>query len=150
MIVGCLAPFSEENQALTLEVKYFSAAVTAWCPCHVFGGNSHRPNDFKFLLSNGYELYYILITMHSLQKLDLNTKKTTPDLEVCSESRRAMLEYSCTEHGLCIMLLLNLSVVVPLDQSYRVIVFYTIFFFDRCCCFFKRKKKKKQPVARHK
>ena len=40
---------------LTPAVKYFSAAVTAQCPCHVFGSNSHGLNDFRFLLSYSYK-----------------------------------------------------------------------------------------------
>jgi len=54
---GFIASFSEEKLSfnLTTAVKYFSAAVTAQCPRHVFGGNSHGPNDFRFLLSYSYK-----------------------------------------------------------------------------------------------
>ena len=36
----------------------------------------------------------------SIPKRDLDTKKTTPNLEVCPESLGAMLEYWCIERGL--------------------------------------------------
>ena len=35
-----------------------------------------------------------------IPKRDLDTKKTTPDIEVCPESLGAMLEYWYTERGL--------------------------------------------------
>ena len=60
-IAGFFASFSEEKLSfnLTPVVKYSSAAVTAQCPRHVFGGNSHGPNDLRFLLSYSYELYFL-------------------------------------------------------------------------------------------
>ena len=59
-IAGFFASFSEEKLSfnLTPVVKYFSAAVTGQCPRHVFGSNSHGPNDFRFLLPYSYELYF--------------------------------------------------------------------------------------------
>ena len=63
-IAGFFASFSEEKLSfnLTLAVKYVSAAVTAQC-------NSHGPNDFRFLLSYSYELYF-LTTAYLLRKLN--------------------------------------------------------------------------------
>ena len=60
MIAGFFASFPEEKLSfnLTPAVKYFSAAVTAQCPRHVFGGNSHSPNDFRFLLSYSYKSFF--------------------------------------------------------------------------------------------
>ena len=73
MIAGFFASFSEEKLSFTLTpaVKYFSAAVTAQCPRHVFGGNSHSPIDFRFLLSYSYKGYIFLIATYLLRKLDI-------------------------------------------------------------------------------
>jgi len=53
-LLGFSLHFQRNKWPLTLAVKYFSAAVTARCPHHIFVGNSHSPNDFRFLLSYSY------------------------------------------------------------------------------------------------
>jgi len=62
-IVGFCTSCSEEKLSFNLipAVKYFSAAVTAQCPRHIFGGNSHGPNDFRFLLSYSYKSCYVFV-----------------------------------------------------------------------------------------
>ena len=72
-IAGFFTSFSEEKLSfnLTLAVKYFSAAVTAQCPRHIFGGNSHSPNNFGFLFSYSYKSCIFLIATYLLRKLDI-------------------------------------------------------------------------------
>ena len=54
-LLGFSFHFQRKMWPLTLAVKYFSAAVMAQCPRHVFDGNSHGPNDSRFLLSYSYK-----------------------------------------------------------------------------------------------
>ena len=53
------------------------------------------PRGFWVKLLNFLSFYRL-----SLLRRDLNTKKTTPNIEVCSESLGAMLEYCYIERGL--------------------------------------------------
>lgn len=112
-----------------MEVKYFSAAITAWCPRHVLGSNSHLPNDFKFLFSGSYKSCIIfLITMHLLRKLDLIQRKQhqTQKFVLKAPEPCQNIHVLNMAYWHSIMLLLNLSVVVPLGLLSHCVLHYLL------------------------
>ena len=71
----------------------------------------------------------------SISKRDLNTKKTIPNIEVCPESIRAMLEYWYIEHGL---LLINLMASLNTSNwvsSWYVGLWISFSSISPCICF---------------
>ena len=72
-LLGFSLYFQRKKLLLTQAVKYFSAVVTARYPCHVFGGNSRDPSDFRFLLSYSYNscIFWSLRINLVTRKLDI-------------------------------------------------------------------------------
>ena len=72
-LLGFSLYFQRKKLLLTQAVKYFSAVVMARYPCHVFGGNSRGPSDFRFLLSYSYNscIFWSLRINLLTRKLDI-------------------------------------------------------------------------------
>ena len=87
---------TQKNDSLKLHSSPLSAITTSYYSALLTGIFSiDRVKNVNF-----FSFFCLLIP-----KGDLDTKKTTPNIEVCPESIRAMLEYWYIEHGL---LLINL------------------------------------------
>ena len=67
----------------------------------------------RFRVKNEFFSSFICLSM---SKRDLNTQKTPPNIEVCPESLRAMLEYWYIERGLLVFVLNGCS--LALSESY--------------------------------
>ena len=74
---------TQKNDSLKLQFSPLSAITTSYYSALLTGIFSRSGQKCKF-----FSFFCLLIP-----KGDLDTKKTTPNIEVCPESIRAMLEY---------------------------------------------------------